>query len=121
MIMPGDPLSRPLIEIARELRDRRASARGLVEATIARHERFGDRLHAYSFWTPDQARAVADAADAAFAVGVSTGPRQGMPVSLKALFAAAGYPCFAGSSRRLPADPWDRYGPLVAMLRRQLG
>ena len=68
--MPGDPLSRPLIEIARELRDRRASARELVGAAIARHERFGDRLHAYSFWTPDQARAVADAADAAFAVGV---------------------------------------------------
>ena len=41
--MPGDPLSRPLIEIARELRDRRMSARELVEAAIARHERFGVR------------------------------------------------------------------------------
>src|SRR4029077_16126241 len=95
MIMPGDPLSRPLIEIARELRDRRASARELVEVAIARHERFGDRLHAYSFWTPDQARAVADAADAAFAVGVSAGPLQGLPVSIKDLFAAEGDPCFA--------------------------
>ena len=56
--MPGDPLSRPLIDIARELRDRRASARELVEAAIARHERFGERLHAYSFWAPEQARAV---------------------------------------------------------------
>src|ERR1700730_2243146 len=121
MIMPGDPLSRPLIEIARELRDRRASARELVEAAIARHERFGDRLHAYSFWTPEQARAVADAADAAFAVGVSAGPLQGLPVSIKDLFAAEGYPCFAGSSRRLPADPWERDGPLVAAPRRQLG
>src|SRR5215475_5427388 len=34
---------------------------------------------------------------------------------------AAGYPCFAGSSRRLPADPWEQDGPLVATLRRQLG
>jgi hypothetical protein len=41
--MPGDPLSRPLIEIARELRDRRTSARELVEVAIARHERFGKR------------------------------------------------------------------------------
>ncbi len=48
--MPSDPLSRPLIEIARDLRERRASARELVEAAIARHERFGERLHAYSFW-----------------------------------------------------------------------
>src|SRR3984893_16318643 len=118
MIMPAAPLPRPLIEIAGGLRDRRASARELVEAAIARHERFGDRLHAYSFWTPDQARAVADAADAAFAVGVSAGPLQGLPVSIKDLFAAEGYPCFAGSSPRLPADPWERDGPLVAALRR---
>ena len=37
--MSGYPLSRPLIESARELRDRRASARELVEAAIARHEK----------------------------------------------------------------------------------
>jgi aspartyl-tRNA(Asn)/glutamyl-tRNA(Gln) amidotransferase subunit A len=121
MTMPSDLLSRPLIEIARDLRERRASARELIEAAIARHERFGERLHAYSFWAPDQARAVAKAADAAFAAGVSAGPLQGLPVSLKDLFAAAGYPCFAGSSRRLPAEPWERDGPLVARLRRQLG
>src|SRR6267378_3603016 len=119
--MPGDPLSRPLIEIARELRDRRATVRELVDAAIARHESVGERLHAYSFWAPEQARAVADAADAAFAAGVSAGPLQGVPISLKDLFAADGYPCFAGSSRRLPADPWEQDGPLVAMLRRQLG
>src|ERR1700756_606136 len=74
MIMSGDPLSRPLIDIARGLHNRRASARELVEAAIARHERFGERLHAYSFWAPEQARTVADAADAAFAAGVSAGP-----------------------------------------------
>src|SRR5689334_12389347 len=119
--MPADPLSLPLVEIARDLREGRVSARDLVEAAIARHDRFGERLHAYSFWAPDQARAVAAAADAAFAAGVSAGPLQGMPVSIKDLFAAAGYPCFAGSSRRLPADPWEKDGPLVATLRRELG
>src|SRR5438105_5386570 len=121
MNMPAGPLSRPLIEIARDLRERQVSARDVVEAAIARHDRFGERLHAYSFWAPEQARAVAAAADAAFSAGVSAGPLQGLPVSIKDLFAAAGYPCFAGSSRRLPADSWERDGPLVAMLRRQLG
>jgi aspartyl-tRNA(Asn)/glutamyl-tRNA(Gln) amidotransferase subunit A len=121
MTMPSDPLSRPLIEIARDLRERRASARELIEAAIARHERFGERLHAYLFWAPEQARAVARAADAAFSAGVSAGPLQGLPVSIKDLFAGAGYPCFAGSNRPLPADPWERDGPLVAALRRQLG
>ena len=119
--MPGDLLFRPLIEIARHLREKRTGARELIEAAIARHERFGERLHAYLHWAPQQARAVADAADAAFAAGVTVGPLQGMPVSIKDLFAAAGYPCFAGSSARLPTDPWERDGPLVARLRRQLG
>jgi aspartyl-tRNA(Asn)/glutamyl-tRNA(Gln) amidotransferase subunit A len=121
MIMLGDLLFRPLIEIARDLREKRTGARELIEAAIACHERFGERLHAYSQWAPQQARAVAEAADAAFAAGVTVGPLQGMPVSIKDLFAAAGYPCFAGSSVRLPEDPWERDGPLVARLRRQLG
>src|SRR5215471_4770732 len=74
MTMSSDPLSHPLIEIARDLRERRASVRELIEAAIARHDRFGERLHAYSFWAPEQARTVAKAADAAFAAGVSAGP-----------------------------------------------
>ncbi len=119
--MLDDPMFRPLIEIARDLREKRVTAREVVEAAIARHERFGERLHAYSRWAPEQARAVAQAADAAFTAGVAVGPLQGLPVSIKDLFAATGYPCFAGSSRRLPADPWERDGPLVASLRRQFG
>jgi aspartyl-tRNA(Asn)/glutamyl-tRNA(Gln) amidotransferase subunit A len=121
MAMPGDLLSRPLIEIAADLSERRVTARELVEAAIARHERFDERLHAYSLWAPEKARMVAQAADTAFAAGVTVGPLQGLPVSIKDLFAASGYPCFAGSSRRLPVDPWERDGPLVATLRRQLG
>src|SRR5438270_9192182 len=121
MAMPGDLLSRSLIEIAADLRAKRVTAQELVETAIARHERFGERLHAYSLWAPEQARVVAQAADAAFAAGVTVGPLQGLPVSIKDLFAASRYPCFAGSSRRLPVEPWERDGPLVAMLRRQVG
>jgi Asp-tRNA(Asn)/Glu-tRNA(Gln) amidotransferase A subunit family amidase len=57
-------------------------ARELIEAAIARHERFGERLHSYSHWAPQQARAVAEAADTAPAAGVTTGPLQGVPVSI---------------------------------------
>src|SRR5437588_397838 len=103
MTMPGDLLSGSLIEVARDLREKRTTARNLIEAAIARHERFGERLHAYSHWAPQEARAVGEAADAAYAAGATVGPLQGMPVSIKDLFAAAGYPCFAGSSLRLPA------------------
>ena len=44
--MPGDLLSGALIEVARDLREKRVTARELIEAAIARHERFGERLHA---------------------------------------------------------------------------
>jgi hypothetical protein len=83
--------------------EKRVTARKLIEAAIAAHERFGEHLHAYSLWTPEQARAAAAAADAAFAAGVTVGPLQGLPVSIKDLFTAAGYPCFAGSSRKMPS------------------
>ena len=96
--MPSDLLSRPLIEIAGDLHAKRVTARELVEAAIARHERFGERLHGYSLWAPEQALAVARAADEAFAAGLTVGPLQGIPVSIKDLFAVSGYPCFAGSS-----------------------
>jgi Asp-tRNA(Asn)/Glu-tRNA(Gln) amidotransferase A subunit family amidase len=70
MVVPGDLLSRSLIEIAADLRAKRVTVRELVETAIARHERFGERLHAYSLWAPEQARAVClDGPDAAVCRG----------------------------------------------------
>jgi aspartyl-tRNA(Asn)/glutamyl-tRNA(Gln) amidotransferase subunit A len=117
----ADLIFRPLVEVAQDLRERRITAREIVEACIGRHERFGEHLHAYCQWTPAKARETAKAADAAFDSGAIAGPLQGVPISIKDLFAAEGLPCFAGSSRRLPSDPWEKDGPVVATLRRQLG
>src|SRR5215467_4781560 len=46
-------ISRPLVEIAQDLRERRLTSQEVVGAAIARHERFGERLQAYCLWTPD--------------------------------------------------------------------
>jgi aspartyl-tRNA(Asn)/glutamyl-tRNA(Gln) amidotransferase subunit A len=116
----GAILSRPVLEIAHALREGEVRAQDLVEAAIANHDRFGAALNAYLLWTPARARKSAEAADAAFASGASAGPLQGLPISIKDLFAAEGLPTFAGSNRRLPPD-WERDGPVVATLRRQLG
>ena len=110
--MPSDPLSRPLIEIERDLRERRASARELIEAAIARHERFGERLHAYSFWASEQARTVAKAADAAFAAGVSAGPLQGCRSRSRTCLPPPVIPASpdrAGGYRRSPGSGTDRW------------
>jgi aspartyl-tRNA(Asn)/glutamyl-tRNA(Gln) amidotransferase subunit A len=116
----ADFLAQPISRIAAWLRAGTVSAGDLVEAAIARHERLGERLNAYSLWTPVRARRCAAAADAAFAAGAVAGPLQGIPISIKDLFAAAGLPTFAGSDRRLPPE-WEEDGPVVATLRRQLG
>jgi len=114
-----DTLSLSLAEIAVLLGEGKLKARHLVEAAIANHERFGGKLMAYSQWAPAHARQCADAADAAFAAGSRAGPLQGIPTSIKDLFAVSGFATFAGSPKRLPAK-FEIDGPVVAALRRQL-
>jgi aspartyl-tRNA(Asn)/glutamyl-tRNA(Gln) amidotransferase subunit A len=112
-------LTRPIAEIAALLADGKLKARALAEEAIANHDRFGAELMAYSQWAPEHARACADAADAAFAVGSRAGSLQGVPTSVKDLFALSGFPTYAGSPKRLPAK-FELEGPVVASLRRQL-
>jgi aspartyl-tRNA(Asn)/glutamyl-tRNA(Gln) amidotransferase subunit A len=115
----ADALSLPIAEIAVLLGEGKLKARALAEEAIANHERFGAKLMAYSQWAPEHARKCADAADAAFTVGSRAGPLQGIPTSIKDLFAVAGFPTYAGSPKRLPPK-FEIDGPLVASLRRQV-
>src|SRR5690242_12367515 len=115
----ADALALPIAEIAARLAEGKFKARALVEAAIANHERFGAKLMAYSQWTPDYARRCADAADAAFAVGSRAGPLQGIPTSIKDLFAVSGFATYAGSPKRLP-EKFEVDGPVVASLKRQV-
>jgi aspartyl-tRNA(Asn)/glutamyl-tRNA(Gln) amidotransferase subunit A len=112
-------LSRPMVELARLLGEGEIKARDLAEEAIANHERVGGTLMAYSQWAPDHARQCAAAADAAFAIGARAGSLQGLPTSIKDLFAHSGFPTYAGSPKRLPAK-FEMDGPVVANLRRQL-
>jgi aspartyl-tRNA(Asn)/glutamyl-tRNA(Gln) amidotransferase subunit A len=116
----GDGLDAPLTEIARALRRGETSSRALVQAAIARHAARGDRLNAYRTFAPDFALARADEADRAIAAGRDLGPLQGLPVSVKDLFAVTGLPTYAGTPRRLPPK-WEQEGPVVGRLQQQLG
>ena len=115
----ADALSLPIAEIAVLFGEGKLKARAVAEAAIANHERFGGKLMAYSQWAPEHARQCADAADAAFAAGSPAGPLQGIPTSIKDLFAVSGFPTYAGSPKRLPAK-FEIDGPVIAALRRQL-
>jgi aspartyl-tRNA(Asn)/glutamyl-tRNA(Gln) amidotransferase subunit A len=114
-----DALSLPIATIAVLLGEGKLKARALAEAAIANHERRGGKLMAYSQWAPEHARQCADAADAAFAAGARVGPLQGIPTSIKDLFAVSRFATYAGSPKRLPPK-FEVDGPVVASLRRQL-
>src|SRR5262245_22998297 len=115
----ADALSLPIAEIAVLLSDGKLKARELAEQAIANHERCGGKLMAYTQWVPEYARGCADDADAAFTVGARAGPLQGIPVSIKDLFAISGFATYAGSPKRLPPQ-FEIEGPVIASLRRQL-
>ncbi len=115
----ADAFSLPMAEIARLLGEGKLKARAVAEEAIANHEHFGPKLMAYSQWAPEHARKCADAADAAFAVGSRAGSLQGIPTSIKDLYAVAGFATYAGSPKRLPPK-FEIDGPVVANLRRQL-
>ncbi|MBT6119547.1 MAG: amidase, partial [Rhodospirillaceae bacterium] len=112
-------LNRPMRELARALSAGETSVEALADEAIARHERYGEDLHAYKDFDADYARLQARAADAARKSGHPGGPLFGMLVSAKDLYGVEGYPTYAGSPMVLSPD-WSREGFLVRGLRHQL-
>jgi aspartyl-tRNA(Asn)/glutamyl-tRNA(Gln) amidotransferase subunit A len=107
-----------LRELARDLRAGDLDARELAETVIARHEANAG-LDAYRAFDAEHLRVQARAADAALAAEADPGPLTGIPFSVKDLFAVKGFDTYAGSPRPLPGK-WEREGPVVHRLRKQL-
>ncbi len=91
-----------------------------VEATRAvldRIERFNPILNAFCHLAPDEALAAARASEARWQRGAPCGELDGVPVSVKDLILAAGWPTLRGSRTVDPAGPWDVDAPATARLR----
>lgn len=91
------PSDLSLLEVVAELRERRLSARELVDDCLARIEALEPTLMAFLARTDELALEAADAADAARARGDDPGPVGGVPLGLKDLYYTAGVPTTAGS------------------------
>ena len=78
-----DPADLTLVELMPLLESRRLSARELVQACIARIDRYDREIKAFERTTFDIALAVAAAVDDARAQGRPVGPLAGIPVGLK--------------------------------------
>jgi len=116
---PVGLLQRSLAQLQLELRSGQIRAADLVAAGRERMARHGGPLGAYIARDEALLEAQARAADAALAAGADTGPLQGIPISVKDLYGVHGLAVHAGSPRRLP-PAWEREGPLLGALRRQL-
>ncbi|MFO1158095.1 MAG: amidase [Reyranellaceae bacterium] len=79
-----------LIELADGLAAKRFSSREVVDGLLARIEKADGKLHAFTEVYASEARALADAADAARRSGFPLGPLHGLPVAYKDLCDIAG-------------------------------
>jgi amidase len=86
------------IELARLIRERRLSARELMQVHLRRIERLNPRLTAIVAQLPGEAcLALAHEADRRLARGKPVGPLHGLPVAFKDLEPAVGFPQTLGS------------------------
>ena len=84
------------VELARAIRAREVSSREAVESCLARIQAVNPRINAIVDLMADDARAAADAADAAVKKGSDLGPLHGVPVTLKINVDMAGRPTTNG-------------------------
>lgn len=108
---------RAIDDLAQGLANGTLTSRGLVEDVLARiADPAGEGARAFTKVYADQARAMADAADALRKVGRAPGQYAGIPIALKDLFDVAGEPTPAGSAVLAKAPPAAANAPVVARM-----
>ena len=70
--------------VAEGIRSGAFSSREAVDACLERIEALNPALNAITEWRAEEARAAAEAADAAVAAGRELGPLHGVPITIKA-------------------------------------
>ncbi|HEY7287475.1 MAG TPA: amidase family protein [Vicinamibacterales bacterium] len=107
----------PAVELARQLRERRISAREVVRAFLARIDAINPHVNAIVTLVADQAMEQARLADERIARGEAIGPLHGLPIAHKDLQETAGIRTTFGSSACRDYVPTSD-APIVAQLKR---
>ena len=114
--MRFDPTTATAVAIASEVAAKRASARDVVEAHLARIAAHNGALGAFTRVLEDRARAKAVAVDAALGSGRDVGPLAGVPFAVKNLVDLEGVVTLAGSKINAENAPASADGTLVQRL-----
>ncbi|HEY8288104.1 MAG TPA: amidase, partial [Acetobacteraceae bacterium] len=105
---------RRIEELAQALAEGRTTSRSLVEACLARiADPAGEGSRTFIKVHADQARAMADAADALRRAGRAMGRYAGIPIAVKDLFDMEGQPTPAGSRVLADAPPAKADAPVI--------
>ena len=106
------------VELAAEVRAGRVTAREVLEQHLGVIDARETDVHAFNLVMVDEARAAADAVDAAVAVGDDPGPLAGVPIALKDNMCTRGVPTTCSSrilEGRIAGD--DRLRPVQLVAR----
>jgi 1-carboxybiuret hydrolase len=103
-------------EIAAAVASGKASARAIIDDTLARIDRCNPILNAFTAVTTERARARAKEIDAAASRKQGIGPLAGVPFAVKNLFDIAGITTIAGSKINRAYPPAKRDSPLIEKL-----
>jgi Asp-tRNA(Asn)/Glu-tRNA(Gln) amidotransferase A subunit family amidase len=106
----------PAWQMAAGIREGRFTATELLEAHLARIERWNPKLNAFVAIDEGRARHQAKQADEAVGRGRSVGPLHGVPVTIKSSIDVAGLRCEAGTRIRQGYVP-SSDAPLVSRLK----
>ncbi|MEO8836261.1 MAG: amidase family protein, partial [Caldimonas sp.] len=105
------------LELLALFRGGSASPVEATRAVLARIERLNPILNAYCLVAADDAIAAARASEARWARQAPCGELDGVPVSIKDLILAKGWPTLRGSRTVDRAQAWDVDSPAAARLR----
>jgi Asp-tRNA(Asn)/Glu-tRNA(Gln) amidotransferase A subunit family amidase len=109
--------STTVADLAAQVSARRLSAREVTSAALDRIDRFDGELGAFVAVDADSALAEAAAIDERIAAGDDVGPLAGVPLAVKDLEDAIGYPTSRGSAAFAGGPPATVDSPLVERLR----
>jgi Asp-tRNA(Asn)/Glu-tRNA(Gln) amidotransferase A subunit family amidase len=104
-------------ELAAQVAAREVSARELVEVALARVDEVDAHVNAFVAIDGDLARADAAAIDKRIAAGEDVGPLTGIPIGVKDLEDAAGFPTSQGSAVYADGPPVTTDSALVERLK----
>jgi aspartyl-tRNA(Asn)/glutamyl-tRNA(Gln) amidotransferase subunit A len=116
---PGDIAGLSAVDLVEQYRTKSLSPLEATQAVLDRIERLDRHVNAFALLDAESALASARESEARWQRGEPLSPVDGVPLALKDLILARGWPTLRGSRAVDPAQDWNEDSPATARLREQ--